>query len=92
MSEVYELRRIIGAGSFGKVYEAWNVRAQEPCAIKVSKKGLIDTNREFEILGDLDHPHIVQLLDICEDQQNTYIVMELMNSGTLTDAMIMIAA
>ena len=45
---------------------------------------------EVVILGDLDHPHIVQLLDLCEDDEFLYIIMELMRYGTLTDAMIRI--
>ena len=40
--------------------------------------------QELEALDKLEHPHIVQVLDLCEDNDNVYIVAELMRHGTLT--------
>ena len=40
--------------------------------------------QELEALDRLEHPHIVRLLDLCEDYKNIYIVFELMHCGTLT--------
>ena len=41
--------------------------------------------QELEALDQLEHPHIVRVLDLCEDEQHIYIVLELMACGTLTD-------
>jgi serine/threonine protein kinase len=36
---------------------------------------------EIEILKQVDHPNIVKLYDIFEDDDNYYLVMELMTGG-----------
>jgi serine/threonine protein kinase len=36
---------------------------------------------EIEILKQVDHPNIVKLYDIYEDEENYYLVMELMTGG-----------
>ena len=40
--------------------------------------------KELDALDKLEHPHIVRVLDLCEDKENIYIVLELMQYGTLT--------
>ena len=40
-------------------------------------------NQELEALDKLVHPHIVHVLDIMEDKDNHYIVMENMIHGNL---------
>ena len=40
--------------------------------------------QELETLDKFEHPHIVRVIDLCEDNQNIYIVSELMRHGTLT--------
>lgn len=36
---------------------------------------------EIEILKTVDHPNIVKLFDIFEDQENYFLIMELMTGG-----------
>ncbi|OBS59853.1 hypothetical protein A6R68_09021 [Neotoma lepida] len=55
-------------------------------AIKILKRGtgtehLISS--EIELLKDLHHPHIVQLLQVIETKQKTYLVMEYAARGSL---------
>ena len=40
---------------------------------------------ELEVLNKLENPYIVHVLDICEDVNNIYIVMEFMSHGTLLE-------
>ena len=40
--------------------------------------------QELEALDKLEHPHIVRVLDLCEDFDHIYVVLELMRHGTLT--------
>ena len=70
-------------------------KAELPCAIKTVKKAKLESRsdgtlvelmmQELEALDQLEHPNVVRVLDLCEDVQNIYIVLELMSSGTLTD-------
>lgn len=39
--------------------------------------------REIEILKMCQHPYIIRLLDIFENQDQIYIVMEMLNGGDL---------
>ena len=41
--------------------------------------------REIEILKMCQHPHIIRLLDIFENQDYIYIVMELLDGASLAD-------
>ena len=92
IKELYDLRRVLGPGKFGPVYEAIHKKADTPCAIKtISKAKLRESHifeklmmQELEALDKLEHPHVVRVIDICEDDENVYIVHELMIHGTLT--------
>jgi len=42
---------------------------------------------ELEALEQLDHPHIVRVLDLCEDGNHIYIVSELLKQGNLLEVM-----
>ena len=84
----------IGEGAYGSVYEAIG-KGKEVCAIKVQNKvklsqkhrGEDNARREISVLEKISHPNIVQVLDLCEDTDNFYIVMELVAHGTLQTVM-----
>ena len=40
---------------------------------------------ELKTLDSHEHPHIVRVLDLCEDTKNIYIVSELIRHGTLEE-------
>ena len=75
ISELYQMRKFIAEGAFGKVYEAHHIRADRPVAVKIiSKAKLRESNvheklmmQELEALDKLEHPHIVHVVDLCED-------------------------
>jgi serine/threonine protein kinase len=81
----------LGSGSFGTVYLCRNLDTNASVAIKKVKKSKLSENEiyydlmenELKILLDTDHPHITRVFEICEDRNNFYIVMELMDGGTL---------
>ena len=35
----------------------------------------------------LDHPHIIRVLDLCEDEENYYIGLELIKNGNLHEGL-----
>ena len=90
--EIYTLENILGKGGYGIVYEAKNKEANEVCAIKVMNKkqlaekkenGLKFVRREIEALEKIAHTNIVRVLDLCEDEENICVVMELVPGGNL---------
>src|SRR6202035_2286484 len=67
----YRVERILGEGSFGRVYLAHDEQLQRPVAVKVPHRRLIarpeDTEAyltEARTVANLDHPHIVPVFDI----------------------------
>jgi len=87
----YEVKSIIGSGSYGSVCEAHDKDKDRNVAIKRVKHlfdDLIDCKRilrELAILNGLSHPHIVQIYDIVEPPSlksfdELYIVMEICDS------------
>ncbi len=45
-------------------------------------------HREIDIMRKLSHPHIIQLIDHFEDSNTIWLVLELVPSGELFDAII----
>ncbi len=90
----YRVKRLIGRGGMGDVYEAErdDDQFQQQVAIKIIKRGM-DTEfvrerflRERQILASLDHPHIARLFDggATEDGR-PYFVMEFVEGESSTD-------
>uniref|UniRef100_A0A8I5ZLS9 Protein-tyrosine kinase 2-beta n=1 Tax=Rattus norvegicus TaxID=10116 RepID=A0A8I5ZLS9_RAT len=84
------LNRILGEGFFGEVYEGvyTNHKGEKiNVAVKTCKKDCTLDNKEkfmseAVIMKNLDHPHIVKLIGIIEEEP-TWIVMELYPYGEL---------
>lgn len=89
----YEIRRIIGAGAAGKVYEAFDPDIRRLVAIKtvrVSSTYALDApdmgarfRREAEAAGRLNHPNIVAIHEFGTDGDTAFIVMELVPGESL---------
>jgi len=87
----YEVKQLIGTGSYGSVCEAYDSEAKRLVAIKRIGhmfEDLIDCKRilrEIAILSKLQHEHIVQIYDIVapsnmETFDELYMVMEICDS------------
>lgn len=84
------LNRILGEGFFGEVYEGvyTNHKGETTnVAVKTCKKDCTLDNKEkfmseAVIMKNLDHPHIVKLIGIIEEEP-TWIIMELYPYGEL---------
>ncbi|GER31798.1 CBL-interacting protein kinase 12 [Striga asiatica] len=86
----YELGKILGHGTFAKVYHARNVTTGDGVAIKVIDKekilrvGLIrHIKREISVLRRVRHPNIVQLHEVMATKSKIYFVMEYVRGGEL---------
>lgn len=86
----YEIGKLLGHGSFAKVYQARNIKTNENVAIKVIDKekilkgGLIShIKREISILRRVRHPNIVQLYEVMATKTKIFFVMEYVRGGEL---------
>jgi WD40 repeat protein/tRNA A-37 threonylcarbamoyl transferase component Bud32 len=88
----YELIRRLGRGAMGDVYEARQVRLNRVVALKMIRSGLLaseeDVQRfrnEAEAVALLDHPRIVTIHAVGEDQGLHYFSMRLIRGGSLAE-------
>lgn len=90
----YRLEEFAGAGSFGAVYRATDVRLGRTVALKILKPDIEEADatgarelfqREALTAGRLAHPHIVAVTDTGEEQGFAYLVMEWLEGRTLAD-------
>ncbi|KAL6905753.1 hypothetical protein ACP4OV_003354 [Aristida adscensionis] len=88
----YELGRLLGKGTFGKVHYARNLESNRSVAIKmmdkerVLKVGLSEQiRREITTMRLVAHKNIVQLHEVMATRNNIYFVMEYVKGGELFD-------
>lgn len=88
----YKVIRELGRGGMGIVYEGTDPILDRPVAIKVlppkktaSKKAVQRFLREARVSARLDHPHIVKIYDIGEEDGMFHIVMEYVPGDSLRD-------
>lgn len=90
----YQIRRVLGRGAMGVVYEGVDPKLNRPVAIKtILKSQLSDPEmaaeyqvrfeREAQAVARLNHPHIVGVFDFGEENNVAYIVMELIRGEEL---------
>uniref|UniRef100_A0A5B7AL92 non-specific serine/threonine protein kinase n=1 Tax=Davidia involucrata TaxID=16924 RepID=A0A5B7AL92_DAVIN len=86
----YEIGKLLGHGTFAKVYLARNIQTNENVAIKVLDKekilkgGLMaHIKREISILRLVRHPNIVQLFEVMATKAKIFFVMEYVRGGEL---------
>ena len=91
IKEDYKIQQTIGRGTFASVKRVKQRATGTIFACKVmSKRKLSQDDQagirtEIEILKQLDHPNIVRLLDVYEDERHWCLVMDLMTGGELFD-------
>ena len=91
IKDTYKIESTIGRGSFATVKKCKNRETGERFAVKVlSKRKMSEEDKaamqtEIEILKQVDHPNIVKLIDVFEDERHWCLVMDLMLGGELFD-------
>jgi 5'-AMP-activated protein kinase, catalytic alpha subunit len=88
----YELGRLLGKGTFGKVHYARNLESNQGVAIKMMDKdralkvGLSEQiKREVRTMRMVAHENIVELYEVMATRNKIYFVMEYMEGGELFD-------
>lgn len=86
----YEVLKLIGEGGMANVYLGYDIILKRDVAIKVLRGDLADDDkfirrfkREAQSASLLNHPNIVQIYDVGEEDGNFYIVMEYIKGITL---------
>ena len=83
IKDYYKIGHTLGQGSFATVKKCKNKQTGKKCAVKVLyKKKLSDEDKinlqtEIEIMQQMDHPNIVRLVDVFQDEKFYCLVMEL---------------
>lgn len=92
----YKIESVLGEGAMGVVYRAHDPIIKRTVAIKLIKidDSIAETEkkefyerfyREAQISGTLNHPNIVGIYDIGEEQGMPYIAMEYVEGRTLSE-------
>lgn len=78
-------RRKLGSGGFGAVYEAYDSDQQIVLALKVLTQkdpaSLDRFKREFWVLRELDHPNLIKLYQLFQDDDCWFFTMQLVRGS-----------
>ncbi len=91
----YLVKRVIGEGGMGTVYEGEHTGLARPVAIKLmhasfaAQRDLVERfRREAQSASALENPHIVDVLDVGTDERfGLYMVMELLRGTDVAGAL-----
>ena len=86
----FSLQYVIGKGGFGKVWHVTHKSSKQIFAMKemhkarvISKHSVTSVLNERKLLSKLKHPFIVNAQFAFQDEENLYLVMDLMSGGDL---------
>src|SRR4051795_8595731 len=84
----YRMERRLGAGGFGVVWLAWDEKLEREVAVKVIPRERGEgerVEREARAAARLNHPGIVAIYELASDDQDVYLVSELVRGRTLAE-------
>jgi serine/threonine-protein kinase len=92
IAERYEIRRAIGSGGSGSVFQAWDLQLQRFVAVKRwsppepmldDPEGTERLWREAMTLAAIQHPNILTIHDFGVDDKGPYVITEFVDGETL---------
>ncbi|MCA9662088.1 MAG: serine/threonine-protein kinase PknK, partial [Myxococcales bacterium] len=79
----FEIRRRLGAGAMGVVFEAYDRERDRIVALKTlpnaEANALYRFKREFRTLADISHPNLVNLYELFIEPEHCFFTMEVVN-------------
>ena len=91
----YEVRRELGRGAMGVVFDAWDPSIERRVALKTVRRDQLEGRdgqemldrfkREAQAAGRLSHPNIVSVYEYGEDDGTAFIAMEYVDGRELKD-------
>ena len=90
VTDKYDIKALIGKGSFSRVVRVENKITKEPFAIKMidAQQGKEVVESELNVLRRVHHTYIIQLNEVFESKEKIYMVMQLATGGELFDRII----
>lgn len=87
----YKVVKMIGKGSFARVYLAKNIETEERVAIKAfnkehilkKEKGVENIREEIEITWNLNNKNLIKMIELHESENSIYMVLELLEGGEI---------
>ncbi len=86
----YKLLEKLGEGKFGKVYKVYHYPSGQTRAMKIVQKSATNSQdderkflKEIEVLTLLDHPNIVKIFEYFYDDNNYFVITEIVNGCEL---------
>lgn len=86
----YDLRELLGGGSMGYVYRAFDRRLETDVVVKIPRRHKLENpdslrrfRQESKFMVKLTHPHIVSILDVGEHDGAPFFVMPFVSGGCL---------
>jgi serine/threonine protein kinase/tetratricopeptide (TPR) repeat protein len=87
--ERFEIRRRLGEGAFGEVFEAWDAERRSAVAVKrlhrLHPTAIYRFKKEFRALADVTHPNLVQLYELLSEGQDWFFTMECVHGTPLLE-------
>jgi alkyl hydroperoxide reductase subunit AhpC len=84
----YRIQRQLGAGTFGTVFAAWDLRLERTVALKVLKRKVFESREaalaESRVAARLNDPHVCTLYAVEEEDGLPVIVMEYLDGQPLS--------
>jgi predicted ATPase len=91
----YRLDSLVGRGSFAQVFAGTDLWLQRPVAVKLlnPSRSIFGQTEDFlsrfmeeaRLIARLDHPHILAVYDYGQVDDSAYLIMPLVEGGTLRD-------
>uniref|UniRef100_A0A671T8T5 Serine/threonine-protein kinase H1-like n=1 Tax=Sinocyclocheilus anshuiensis TaxID=1608454 RepID=A0A671T8T5_9TELE len=88
----YDIKALIGCGSFSRVVRAEHRRTRQPFAIKLlevkGREGHEACQAELGVLRRVNHSNVIRLAEVFETQHRIYLVLELATGGELLERVV----
>lgn len=83
----YNIKAVIGKGSFSRVMRVEHRITKQPYALKMieAPSGREVFEAELSVLRRVNHPNVIKLIEVFESNNKVYMVMELATGGNLLD-------
>jgi serine/threonine protein kinase/formylglycine-generating enzyme required for sulfatase activity len=87
----FEIQELLGEGSFGTVFKAWDTELRRHVALKVPREGRVnkDTSKMFlrdaRAAAGVSHPNVVAVYEMGQHENSFYIASELIDGISLSE-------